>query len=256
MGAVAASGAGHAIASGTGASFAGALGSAFGSVSSNIGPILSIGGTLLSSKGRSDSSKAQAEVARIQDQALQTQVQVAQAQAVEAEVYAANVAKNALISSEFEAMQADYLAKQAIAFSHKEAFEQRRAAGLLSSRALAIAAASGAGASDQTVVQLISEVNAEGAYRSALAMYEGEESARSYTVAGLARRLSGESSASAIIAEGRSRANAKLIEAGSIDMSRYANATAAKGTAKANKTAMYSSLLSGASSLLKLYGDS
>lgn len=56
--------------------------------------------------------------------------------------------------------------------------EQTRQAKLLQSRALALAAASGAGASDPTIVNLIGDTGAEGAYRSAVALYQGEEQAR------------------------------------------------------------------------------
>ena len=165
---------------------------------------LSIGGTLLSAKGQ----KQQAEVV--------------QAQGIES-------AKNDLIAAEYEARQAEYLANKAKAISHMEAFEQRRIAALLASRTLALAAGSGAGASDPTVVGLLGEIYAEGAYRSALAMYEGEEEARSYTVAAQARRLSGKSAASAALTEGRN-------------------------TAKASNLSMYSTLLSGGSSFLDKYG--
>lgn len=168
-----------------------------------IGAAFSIGGTLLSAKGQRDQGKAAAQ------QAQQT-------------------AKNELIAAEFEARQAEYLANQAIAVSHKEAFEQRRMAALLASRSLAVAAGSGASASDPTVVDIIGNIYAEGAYRSALAMYEGEEQARSLGVTAQARRLSGKSGASAAISEGRS-------------------------VAKASQTSMFSTLLSGGASFAKNY---
>lgn len=133
-------------------------------------------------------------------------------------------ALNERVAAEFEAKQADYLANQAIAVSHREAYEQRKNSALLASKALSIAAGSGASASDESVVRLISEIYAEGAYRSALAMYEGEESARSLKVQAAARRLTGQSKASALVAEGKS-------------------------VAKASNTAAFSTLLSGASSL-------
>lgn len=165
----------------------------------------SIAGTLISAKGQRDSGKAAVK------QAEQT-------------------AKNEMVAAEFEARQADYLANQARAVSHREAYEQRKIAALLASEALAKAAGSGAGASDPTVVNLINEIYAEGAYRSALAMYEGEEQARSQTVAGMARRLSGKSSASAALSEGKS-------------------------LAKASQLNMFSTVLSGTSSLLDRFGS-
>lgn len=147
----------------------------------------------------------------------------------DAQARANAAAANARVAAEYEARQADYLAGQAKAVSQREAYGQRQAAALLASKALANAAASGAGASDPTVVDLISQIYSEGAYRSALAMYEGEEQARSYTVAAQARRLGGQSAAGAAIAEG-----------GSI--------------ARASNLSMFSTLLRGGSSLLDQYG--
>lgn len=169
-----------------------------------IGAAASIGGTLLSAKGQKSAGKAAVQ------QAEQT-------------------SKNELIAAEYEARQADYLAGQAKAVSHREAFEQRKVAALLASKTLANAAGSGAGASDENVVNILNGIYMEGAYRSALAMYEGEEQARSYNVAAQSRRLSGKSASSAALAEGRS-------------------------TAKASQTSMFGTLLSGATSFAK-YAD-
>lgn len=138
----------------------------------------SLGGTLLSARAQKQQGKA-------------------------AQKQAEQVAQNEMVSAEYEARQADYLANQARAISQKEAFEQRRQAVLLASKALANAAGSGAGVSDPTVVDLLGNIYAEGAYRSALAMYEGEEQARSLEISAQARRLSGKSGASAALTEGR-----------------------------------------------------
>jgi hypothetical protein len=177
----------------------------FAAAAPYIGGALSIGGTLLSAKGQKDSGKAAVK------QAEQT-------------------AQNEMVAAEFEARQAEYLAGQAKAVSQREAFEQRKMAGLLASRSLALAAASGAGSSDPTVVDIIGKIYAEGAYRSALAMYEGEEQARSLDVAAQARRLSGKSGASAALSEGRS-------------------------VSKASNMNMFSTILSGGSSFLDNYGS-
>lgn len=60
----------------------------------------------------------------------------------------------------------------------RAAQDQVRNAMFVNSAALARAAASGAGASDPTVMTVISRTAGEGAYRAALAMYEGEAQAR------------------------------------------------------------------------------
>lgn len=55
-----------------------------------------------------------------------------------------------------------------------EAAEERRQARYVSSRARAVAAASGAGATDPTVVNTIANLETEGEYRALMAMYNGE----------------------------------------------------------------------------------
>jgi hypothetical protein len=176
----------------------------FAAAAPYIGAAASIGGTLLSAKGQKDSGKAAAKQSQ-------------------------EAAKNELISAEFEARQAEHLAGQAVAVSHAEAFEQRKMAALMSSRTLALAAASGAGSSDPTVVDIIGNIYAEGAYRSALAMYEGEAEARNLGIAAQARRLSGKSGASASLTQGKS-------------------------VAKASNMNMFSTILSGAGSFAENYG--
>lgn len=154
--------------------------------------------------------------------------QEAQGRAAQAQYNAS--AQNEKVSAEFEAKQADYLAGQAKAVSQIEAYQQRKTAALLASKALANAAGSGAGTSDPTVVDLISQIYAEGAYRSALAVYEGEEQARSYNISAAARRLGGQSAYNARTAEGQNIRNASQLS-------------------------MFSSLLKGGSSFLDRYGD-
>lgn len=81
-------------------------------------------------------------------------------------------------SAFFEAGQLRQQAGEEIAASQRQALEERRRSDLLQSRALAVAAASGGGASDPTVTSIISRIEGEGEYRSAIALYEGSERAR------------------------------------------------------------------------------
>lgn len=170
-----------------------------------IGAVTSIAGTVMQAKGQKDAGKAAVKQAE-------------------------ETSKNELIAANYEANQADYLAGQAKASSQRAAFEERRMAALMASKTLANAAGSGAGASDANVVNILNQIYMEGAYRSQLALYEGEEKARSYNVAATARRLSGKSASSAALAEGTSAARASSI----------------------NQT---STILGGASSLASKYGD-
>lgn len=80
-------------------------------------------------------------------------------------------------AAEYEAQQLEQNAGQQQAAAQRAATEERRMANLAASRALAVAAASG-GASDPTVVNLMARIQGEGAYRSMMELYGGEDRAR------------------------------------------------------------------------------
>jgi len=92
---------------------------------------------------------------------------------------------------EFEAQQIEKNALTEVAASQRGAAEEQRQTRLAASRALALAAASGGGASDPTVVKIISDITGMGSYRSSVVLYEGEERARQMRVAATARRMEG-----------------------------------------------------------------
>lgn len=91
-----------------------------------------------------------------------------------------------------EAAHMEQQAVLSVASAQRDMLEQRRQARLLESRALAVAAASGAGASDTTVVNIINDIAAEGAYRSSLALFEGQERARQLRAGAEVRREGGD----------------------------------------------------------------
>lgn len=74
------------------------------------------------------------------------------------------------------------------ATSQRAASEERRRARLVESRARAVAANSGAGASDPSVLNLMADLSAEGEYRALTRMYEGETSAQSLEMEARERR--------------------------------------------------------------------
>lgn len=78
----------------------------------------------------------------------------------------------------FRAAQTIVNAGQAVAAGQMDAAEQARQGALIQSRALALAAASGGGATDPTVVNVIKNIAGEASYRSSVALYGGEEKAR------------------------------------------------------------------------------
>lgn len=97
------------------------------------------------------------------------------------------------VAYEFEAKQADAAGVQVVAASQRTALEERRRADLVASRALAVAAASGGGTTDPTIVRIISNVKGEGAYRASVALYEGEQQERDLKIAAAMSRLHGAS---------------------------------------------------------------
>lgn len=128
------------------------------------------------------------------------------------------------VAAEFEAEQLEQNAGQVIAASQRDALEEKRRADLAASRALALAAASGGGASDTTVVNLIAGLKGEGAYRSAVALYRGEDQARKLRTGAKAKRYEGlaaEEGASYEASGYETMAAASLFDTGSTLYSRY-----------------------------------
>jgi hypothetical protein len=107
-------------------------------------------------------------------------------------------------AAKFEADQALQEAGQSVAVAQRGAFAIDRQTQLLQSRALALAAASGGGASDPTVMNIIGNLGGEGSYRKAQALYEGEAQARALRLKATSDIVSGEIGAQASLAEGRS----------------------------------------------------
>ena len=106
-------------------------------------------------------------------------------------------AKNTKNAAKFEAAQYNQAAGQERASSQRAAIEARRQGRLKQSRAVAVAAASGAGASDPTVMNIIADLAGEGEYNALTALYNGEESARGLEMKAKAAMFQGKSDASA-----------------------------------------------------------
>lgn len=96
------------------------------------------------------------------------------------------------------------------AVSQRAAAEEKRNKELAYSRGLAVAAASGGGVDDPTVVNILSDINAEGQYRILSRLYSGESAA-----------LDMESQASIIQKEGRAARTAGKLKAASTLLSAY-----------------------------------
>lgn len=146
---------------------------------------LSIGGTVLSAVSGASSARAQGN--------------------------AANAA------AQYQARQMEQQAGQERASAQRKSIEERRRAQLASSRALALSAASGAGASDPTVIDIMGDLAGEGEYRALSAMYEGEEKARGSQMGATAKRYEGASA----VAESRAKARNAILGGGMSLLQRY-----------------------------------
>lgn len=125
------------------------MGETLSSIGSVAGPITSIAGALMARSGAQTSARGYEEAGAA-----------------------------ARVSAEYQAAQLNQNAGQSVAAAQRAAAEERHKSRLVQSRALAVAAASGAGASDPTTVNIISDIAAEGHYRGLMDMYAGEDKAR------------------------------------------------------------------------------
>lgn len=120
----------------------------------------------------------------------------------EAEMLANLNATNAKNASEFQAKQLEQNAGQAVAASQRAAIEKRRQSAFMSSRALAVAAASGGGTLDPNVVGVLAGFDAEGDYASRGELFKGADAGRSMFLDAASARFSGESQSSALKYQG------------------------------------------------------
>lgn len=93
------------------------------------------------------------------------------------------------VGAQFQAEQYEQQAQVTIALSQRAAEEEERQGRFQASRSLAVAAASGGGVTDPTVVNLIANTKGEAHYRAAVDLYQGESKARSLRLAALSNNL-------------------------------------------------------------------
>lgn len=91
----------------------------------------------------------------------------------------------------YEAAQLERTSKEEYAAGQREGMEIDRQTGILQGEMRSKAAASGAGASDDTVVRLASEVARQGGYRRDLAIYGAIERAKGLRAQAVATRKAG-----------------------------------------------------------------
>lgn len=100
--------------------------------------------------------------------------------------------QRAQMQKNYQAAQLEQDAGQVRAVAQQEGLQERQKTKLVASRALALTAAGGGGTNDPTIVNIIGDINGEGAYREAVALYQGEENARKLSEGAKFTRLEGE----------------------------------------------------------------
>lgn len=121
------------------------------------------------------------------------------------------------LAGQAEAAQYARQAGESRATSQRAAEEERRKARLAISRSRAVAAASGAGATDPTVVNLEGGIAEQGEYNALTRLYEGESQARGYETAGDFAVAEGDAKASGY----RTQAFSSVLSGGSSLYDRY-----------------------------------
>lgn len=106
-------------------------------------------------------------------------------------VASTTVASRKAALADFQAQQLETNALTAQASAQRQALEEQRNAAIVSSRALAVAASSGGGASDPTVINMMARIAAEGQYRATVSLYNGETQANQQRAQAAAKRYEG-----------------------------------------------------------------
>lgn len=97
-----------------------------------------------------------------------------------------------LDAAHYQSAQLRQNAGQVQAAGQRQAYDVDQQTRMIQSRALALAAASGGGASDPGVVNIMAKTAAEGAYRKAMTLYNADERAQTMMMAADAKDYEGE----------------------------------------------------------------
>lgn len=97
-------------------------------------------------------------------------------------------------AADYQAQQQEMQGKEDFAASQRDAEAKRKESTLLQSRQQALAASSGAGATDPTIVRLMSTTAGQGEYNAQTALYAGDQQKRGLFDAAKATRMSGNAS--------------------------------------------------------------
>ena len=167
-------------------------------------PALQTAGTILGLSGAAQSASAQRQAGASADQAAQ-----------------------------FRAAQLEQQAGQERASAQRQSIEARRRSNIAMSRAQALAASSGAGALDPTVINLMSGIAGEGELEANTALYQGEERAIGQEAGASASQYEGAQARRAGEIKAKSTILGGLANAG-MSLSRYAPGPSPTSTYDAN----------------------
>src|SRR3990167_6597653 len=137
---------------------------------SNLGDAFQAASTLVGAFGAIQQGQAQRAAGEAQARSFQYQARLRDAQAAGMEQSAG----------------------QERAAAQRAAIEQRRQGRFVGSRAQAIAAASGGGALDPSIVNLMGDLGSEADFRAATALYQGEDRARGLEYGAVLQRAAGQ----------------------------------------------------------------
>lgn len=132
--------------------------------------------------------------------------------------------KAAQVSADYQAKQMAVNAGQERAAAQRKAFEERRRGTLAQSKAQAVAAASGGGSLDPSIVDIMGDLEGEAQYNSNVALYEGEERARDLETGASIKRYEGAQARAAGKYEKRAstiKAAGSLLSGGSTLLDKY-----------------------------------
>lgn len=135
---------------------------------------------------------------------------------------------NANNAAKYNAAQTEMAGGQAMAASERSAYQARRQGNLTASRAQAVAAGSGATATDPTVIDLIGGINAQADYNAMTALYEGQSAQRDANAQAAMDRFEGSQAQTA----GFLKAGTTLLQGGSSMYDRFGGGGFAKYSPK------------------------
>lgn len=193
---------------------------------------LMIASTVMSVAGSIQQGQAAAAQGKAQQQMMENIAAAQEAQGLAAQQRA-----------EYVAHQQEQMAGQERAASQRAAMEQQRQKRVAQSRAQAVAASSGGGALDPTVLDIMGGLEDQGNYNALVALYEGESAARNF-----------ESQASLTRYEGELAKSSSQIEAYGSRSQGAMYRAAGQNAKKASYLSAAGSALQGGSSLFGKYG--